>query len=321
MSSPRRLRVPSVLAAWVAASMLGALSVGCGLLLGVDYDEASIDRSGGRQTDGGFEGPCVPRACGADECGLLDDGCNGVMTCSPCSNGRECQAGRCRCGGPSCKERGAECGTLDDGCKRTLECGVCTVAQHGCNENVCTCNGRGCPDGGPGTVSCGSAPSGCDGVYVCGVEPGACPQEPDAGFEAVSVCGGGGQNLCGTAPCQPVGCSPGDCGKKSNGCDNVIDCGGCDGGVCGANGEANRCGCEKNTCARLGLSCGSVPDGCGGTLECGICEAPEQCGASGRCECIPSDRVQACAGRTCGYASNGCRSFHECGPPCDAGAP
>lgn len=298
--------------------MLGALSVGCGLLLGVDYDEAGIDRRG-RQSDGGFTGPCVPRACGTEECGLLDDGCGGVMTCSTCTDGRECVAGRCRCGGPNCQERGASCGPIDDGCKKILECGSCTVAQYGCgSDNTCTCLSRGCPDGGAGAVGCGTAPSGCGGEYVCGVDSTACPEVPDSGIP--SFCGGGGQNVCGPTPCVPVACQPGDCGKKSNGCDDVLDCGGCDGGVCGAEGQANRCGCEKTSCARLGLSCGTVSDGCGGTLACGECEAPEQCSVAGRCECAPNDPVQACAGKTCGYASNGCRSFHVCGPPC-AGEP
>ncbi len=322
-----RLRVPAVLTVWAVGLGLGALTVGCGLILGVDYDDAAIKRrSPGALDDAGPVGECVVRACGGDECGLVDDGCNGVMVCSDCTGGSVCTAGRCRCASETCADRGAVCGTFDNGCggKKALECGVCTVAQEGCTDDgKCRCQPRACPDGGPGAVSCGTAPSGCGERYVCGIASAACPDDPDAGADAARpTCGGGGQNLCGTQPCLPVACTPAECGKKSNGCDDVIDCGNCEAGVCGANGVANQCGCEKATCARLGRECGSVDDGCGGTLECNACEAPEICSPSGTCGCTKIEPAVACAGKTCGYASDGCRSFHACGPACpDASAP
>lgn len=323
----RRYRSSSVLAAWAAASALGALSVGCGLLLGVDYDEAAIDRAAGPGRDDATTsgGACAPRACGTNECGLLDDGCGGTITCSACAPGSECVAGRCRCNGDTCRDRGVVCGPFDNGCPLSPQCGTCTVAQYGCtSEGSCRCLPRACPDGGADAIPCGTAPSGCGERYVCGVGADECPFDGDPEDGGVRMtCGGGGQNFCGTAACARVECQPGECGQKSNGCDDVLDCGGCDAGICGANGIANQCGCEKDTCPRLGIQCGTVSDGCGGMMSCGECEAPELCSPAGTCECQKNDPVQACAGKTCGYASDGCRSFHVCGPPCpaDAGNP
>lgn len=323
MTPRRRHRTPSVLAAWAGASVLGAFSVGCGLILGVDYEDASIDRRGPLASDGGGSGgACAPRSCQSDDCGLLEDGCGGSIVCGGCPDGSECRAGRCRCDGKTCLQLGAACGSFESGCgNRSLECGGCTGSQEACSSGQCACQPRSCPDGGADAIPCGTAPSGCGEEYVCGIAAGDCPYlgEVDAGVQ--TVCGGGGQNLCGPTPCQRVECQPGECGQKSNGCDDVLDCGGCDAGVCGANGVANRCGCEKARCDRLGLFCGTVSDGCGGTLDCGTCEAPEICTADGRCECTKSDPVQACAGKSCGVVPDGCRSFHQCGPPCSGGAP
>lgn len=319
MTTPYRLRLPGVLGLWTAGIALGALSVGCGLILSVDYEDATIDRNGPTAGEGGVAGPCVPRACGGDECGLVDDGCQGVMTCNTCPVGSECKAGRCRCRGKTCPGLGAVCGTFDNGCgtNKALECGSCTMAQQGCTDNgQCTCQPRACPDGGGGVASCGNAPSGCGERYVCGA---TCLPLPDPGAPDASVpgfCGGGGQNLCGASKCIPVACVPGECGQKSNGCDDVLSCGQCEAGVCGANGVANQCGCEKTTCARLGLGCGSAPDGCGGTLACGTCEAPETCAPTGSCDCAKIELAVACARKSCGHAPDGCRSFHVCGPAC-----
>lgn len=318
----QRFRLSSVLAAWTGACVLGALCVGCGLLLGVDYGDADVDRRAGAGRDGGPLDPtCQPRACATGECGLVDDGCNGTMTCSPCADGNECYAGRCRCNA-TCRDRGAACGVLSGCSGVTLHCGECTLAQQACGTNTCTCVPHSCPDGGPDAIPCGTAPSGCGERYVCGATADGCPfvGDPDAGG-VQTVCGGGGANFCGPTPCTRVECQPGECGQKSNGCDDVLECGGCDAGVCGANGQANLCGCEKATCERLGIGCGVVSDGCGGTMSCGECASPEVCSPAGRCECQKNDPVQACAGKSCGYAADGCRSFHVCGPPCaDAGA-
>lgn len=309
----------NVIALWAGGLALGALSVGCGLVLGLDYGDANVTRTPpGGALDGGFAGDCAPRACGADECGFLDDGCGGVLHCNGCDDGASCRAGRCRCNGSTCLRRGAVCGTFDDGCGGALECGACTIAQEGCtSEGQCRCQPRPCPDGGAGAIACGSAPSGCGQPYVCGAD---CPGTPDGdGGVIPSFCGGGGQNLCGPAACVPVACEPGECGQKSNGCDGVLECGECDGGVCGANGIANQCGCEKTTCARLGRTCGTAPDGCGGILQCNDCEAPETCSDAGSCSCTTIDPAVACAGKTCGFASDGCRGYHPCGPACPDG--
>lgn len=322
---------------WALGGVSGALVVGCGLLIGLDNDGAVVaepnsSSSGGGGADGG---PICGRACAPDECGLIDDGCGNAIECPGCGgDGFQCVAGRCRCDQISCESAGYECKVLAGRCNVAVQCGECTRASYKCTDErdadgkiirqYCACRTTKCPDGSVQYPACGNASNGCNGTLICGSS--SCPSYDDPNGQGVidGVCGGGGApNLCGPAPCVPIACEPGDCGRKSNGCDDVLECGECAPGdagvpmVCGANGVANRCGCEKRDCGRLGYTCGTVDDGCGGRLECGTCDAPERCDeTTHQCACTKTDLAQACAGKTCGYAPDGCRGMHVCGPPC-----
>ena len=66
MTPTPRMRLPAVAAVWAAGIALGALSVGCGLILSVDYDDATIKRgSSVGEGDGGGSGACTRPAAGA----------------------------------------------------------------------------------------------------------------------------------------------------------------------------------------------------------------------------------------------------------------
>jgi hypothetical protein len=84
--------------------------------------------------------------------------------------------------------------------------------------------------------------------------------------------------------CIPLTCTSqgAECGRVTDGCDGVLDCGSCETGACGGGGP-NRCGtkvCVPSTCTNLGAQCGQPSDGCGGTLSCGNCNAGRVCVAN-----------------------------------------
>jgi len=136
--------------------------------------------------------------------------------------------------------------------------------------------------------------------------------------ESVDVTDGSGTDQprkpapdCVPSTCEALGAA---CGSVDNGCGELLDCGGCDQGVCGAGGERNQCGfegdCVPKTCEDLGAECGPIDDGCGSPLDCGDCG-----GAAG---VICSDQ-NACVVASCGgEGKNECGS---CGPlPMEPGA-
>ena len=106
---------------------------------------------------------------------------------------------------------------------------------------------------------------------LCGF---GCSSDPSVD---VSDEGGTDQPLQPPADCEPASCDDlgAACGSIDNGCGELLDCGGCDVGVCGA-GERNQCGsqgeCVPLTCADAGAECGPIDDGCGNSLDCGGCE-------------------------------------------------
>src|SRR5258705_13690709 len=114
--------------------------------------------------------------------------------------------------------------------------------------------------------------------------------------------------------CTPTTCAAQgkNCGKISDGCGGMLDCGNCmtAGETCGGGGTTNVCGvCMKKTCTAN--NCGLVGDGCGGTLDCGFpCDgdAGMLCYAE-RC-CTPKTCV---AGVSCGDYSDGCGGMLHCG--------
>jgi hypothetical protein len=125
--------------------------------------------------------------------------------------------------------------------------------------------------------------------------------------------------------CQPTTCAAQgkNCGRISDGCGNVLDCGTCpNGGVCGAQ-TPNVCGppCMPTTCQQLGATCGLQGDGCGNVVPCGTCTAPAVCtGTPSHCVMPQSCMPRSCqdVGATCGYASDSCGGLAFCGT-CPAG--
>ncbi|HLK37111.1 MAG TPA: hypothetical protein VKU41_10205, partial [Polyangiaceae bacterium] len=79
------------------------------------------------------------------------------------------------------------------------------------------------------------------------------------------------------------------CGKNSDGCGNIIDCGTCKAPQTCGGGGYSKCGlaggdggpCVPTTCKGLGYNCGPAGDGCGGLLQCGQCAPQLVCGAAG----------------------------------------
>ncbi len=144
---------------------------------------------------------------------------------------------------------------------------------------------------------------------------------------------GGGGMACVSKTCAVLGYT---CGKNSDGCGNMIDCGTCSspefcggGGFsqCGGNAAAADAGgnlCVPTTCAALGYTCGQNSDGCGNVLSCGTCTAPQFCGGGGYSKCGgnagPPDGGSVCVPTTCaalgygcGPSGDGCGNMLDCG--------
>jgi hypothetical protein len=125
---------------------------------------------------------CCRTVCTPDECGEIQDGCGGTLTCT---------AGCCE--RTTCQEAGATCGTIEDGCGLTLECGTC--------EEPLTCGGDGVPN------RCGCVP---------GAVPGCCRVDADCDDGdhcTIDVCDpvshtcvpDGSGSACGPDACCPAG--------------------------------------------------------------------------------------------------------------------
>src|SRR5690348_15917491 len=86
----------------------------------------------------------------------------------------------------------------------------------------------------------------------------------------VAACGTSGDgSIFGEGP----GGADGSVGDESTLPPNFTD----DGGT----SDGSSSGCQKKTCAQLGVNCGPQGDGCGGSIDCGTCKAPETCGGGG----------------------------------------
>ncbi|GMU61339.1 MAG: hypothetical protein AMXMBFR34_31020 [Myxococcaceae bacterium] len=272
-------------------------------------------------------GMCVPTTCAQQgaACGVIGDGCGGILTCGSCTGGRVCGGGGVpyQCGGGNsctprtCAQQNATCGQVGDGCGAILSCGSCSapdVCGGGGVPNQCgggvTCTPRTCAQA---SANCGAVGDGCGGIIMCGTC--TAPQACGAGG-VPSQCGG--QVVCVPKTCAQLGAN---CGPVSDGCGAIItpDCGTCTGtDTCGGGGTANVCGsvpaCVPRTCAQQGANCGRVGDGCGGlTADCGTCTGLDICGGSG----IPSvcGSVVPDGGATC---TNLCLNQAQC-PGVDGG--
>jgi hypothetical protein len=212
-------------------------------------------------------------------------------------------------------------------CSGTVAIGQGSGSTGGASTAPSSSNtGNTASDGGASTASGGGAstttpPPGDGG------SGGAGGSSTDAGATG----GSGSADAC--SPCVPQTCldQGQSCGPTSDGCGNVIECGGCGPppGCCAAVTDPPvvwSCGiaCDIVTCAAVGVSCGIVPSGCGDMLDCGSCTAPETCGGGGTpgvCgtgSCLP--RTCADQGYDCGPAGDGCGGVLDCGS-CDPCTP
>ncbi|QQR89335.1 MAG: hypothetical protein IPJ88_14155 [Myxococcales bacterium] len=105
---------------------------------------------------------CVPlSACPSNACGLLSDGCGGILQCAGCELPLSCGGGgidnECGCTPVTCESQGISCGFIDDGCGAQLDCdaetGGCGGVNSTCVENSCICT----PDEGEANDSMTSA--------------------------------------------------------------------------------------------------------------------------------------------------------------------
>ena len=305
---------------------------------------------------------CTPITCEqtSHECGVANDGCEDVIDCGACPVGETCNYDGANntcvmdmpvtCTPlPAATACNGTCGTVGDGCGDQIDCEASAETRcpdgetcgGGLQAGVCG-SGETCT---PIPVSqacggkCGSQSDGCGATYQCTSENGGQTCNV-AGGES---CGGGGvPNQCGKAPCVartraeacPGSANGASCGEQPDGCDGVIDCGGCfQGQQCGLN-EPSICGvipvCQptpvETACAG---KCGSVSNDCGGVYLCtsnngGVaCTGEEYCGANSMpnhcgippASCMP--RTCAELGHTCGLASDGCGHVLNCWAECN----
>lgn len=222
------------------------------------------------------------------ECGIIGNGCGGVIDCEAelggCDNGEVCGLG-----GPQ------KCGVLPT-CTPTpaaTACaGKCGIVSNGCGTEV-----------SGGIIDC-SVLFPCPSGETCG------------GGGTANQCGAGGSSSCAPVP-RGTACAGKTCGAASDGCNGSYTCGsGCGAGEACFNGV-----CQGSTCqpipmatACAGKECGMVGDGCSGTYDCGMCTANETCGlrAAFECDltpppqCIPRTPQAACSGKQCGIVYDGC---------------
>ncbi|MCG3172011.1 MAG: hypothetical protein GMKNLPBB_00156 [Myxococcota bacterium] len=112
-------------------------------------------------------------------------------------------------------------------------------------------------------------------------------------FVDVQTCGSTGCSNGKCVECTPAAKDPacaGKCGKISDGCGGLLECGGCKAGeACGVK-TANLCSCapENNTCANR--VCGTFKNNCGDMIQCGHpCAAGSTCSKNGdACKTCPA---------------------------------
>lgn len=127
---------------------------------------------------------CTPAtACPGDlNCGTIDDGCGGMVSCGACTGFDTCGGGTpsqpnvCGCTAKTCAQLGTSCGMAADGCGGQIDCGSCSGANPICVSNVCTtCSSSAqCQTAGLGNLCCaGQCLSGacCDNSGCSGTTP------------------------------------------------------------------------------------------------------------------------------------------------------
>ena len=222
--------------------------------------------------DGGADGACTSNVTctppNGRYCGVIGNGCFGMLDCGACPTGQLCEGGICvsgaGCAPLACQlASGKYCGSVGDGCGRALDCGGCGAAQTCSGSGLCvatSCVPMTCNAGA--SRFCGVIGDGCGGMLDCG----AC--------QAPATCAGRGvAGVCGDPNCKPITCTPSGggryCGVIGDGCGGTLDCG---------------------TACPGGMACGAAP--AGGVAVPNVCPGT---GSSGPCTGIAC-MVQTCTG-------------------------
>lgn len=317
---PRVVLVLAILAATFAAV------AGCGLIAGVDFDEAHLvieagagplddggptTGEGGPGTiapgvvlDGGATSQCTPDPSSvtcAGKCGVVKDNCGADRACaSDCGSGQACNGGACQCTAVAdwCNHR---CGSTADNCGTPTDCGKCAGTDP-CVDNSCGC----VPE--PPTTTCGSK--------QCGTAVNNCGQTVN--------CGLGGQCATPGAICKADGSCCKDDGIACNGrCGGVTVKTSCGQDVgCPASCNAGQV-CVGTSCCTpeplattcSGVACGPKTNNCGQTVNCpDTCASPQKCGGGGTgpngCGCTTNPN--ACGNLCSGTAPDGCGGTVTC---------
>jgi hypothetical protein len=254
-------------------------------------------------------GTCTPTTCAAQgaTCGMISDGCGGVLTCGTCPSGQTCSGNKCGAGtnpGPGSCAHDLTCtgAALASGCDSGTTVAGCVAAVCGFSST------RHC---------CTSAGSGATWDPSCVAElhfHSACHDPSPPSNPVMCSTGGGNPGAICTA-------ANANCGTIPDGNGGTVNCGTCSApDTCGGGGTANQCGCATKGCpaGNTGDSCGSVPNGCGGTLSCG-CVSGDACSgtSSGTCQpaCVPKTCGSGGVGAACGPVSDGCGGTITCTCP------
>ncbi|NRA33855.1 MAG: hypothetical protein HRU17_10970 [Polyangiaceae bacterium] len=319
---------------------------GCG-----GYGDTGVVNECGETPTGDDENcPAKINSCAevAKDCGIISNGCGGTIDCDAESGGCG-NAEICGTITPSVCDIPPACEPLS----AAAACaGTCGIVTNGCSSTIdCATQGFPCPDGescggggSPGVCGAGD-PSNCTPFTAATLCPGKCGIFADGCGSTVDCssnanngpctndewCGGGSvANECGKPACvttSPAEACAGDkCGQVSDGCDGLMDCGGCDpGDICGLT-ATNSCGTPQCQAipvdAACAGKCASVSDGCGASYTCNngnggvTCQEPAYCGGGGVANNCgqPSCTTQTCAqqGYTCGIAPDNCGGFVDC---------
>jgi len=143
--------VPATLTDLLPDGGCGFLGDGCGELLDAGINNCPMSQAcgaGGLPNRCGGAVTCVPRSCASFgvNCGQYGDGCGGVQSCGPCTDGGTCGGGnvpsvcgaRPACQPKTCAQLGKTCGQVGDGCGGlTVDCGTCSSPD--------ICGGAGIP--------------------------------------------------------------------------------------------------------------------------------------------------------------------------------
>jgi hypothetical protein len=174
---------------------------GCGNQVTCGPCDAGVCGGGGAANVCG-DGICFARtACNPGECGVVSDGCSGILMCS--AHATMCPTG-------------LDCGPWLDACGGQLDCGQCTrpaTCGGGGKANICGCTPlTACPLG-----ACGAYPDGCSGSISCGgCVNGSCVPVSDGGVGNACGCGGG-LTSCGSS-CVSLLDDRNNCGACGNVC-------------------------------------------------------------------------------------------------------